>query len=443
MLAEKTVSLKRGTSVVTAPDGRAAPRGARATRALAFVLLLALSFPRVASLHDGNSSAFVTSAVGDTETAPRRSMVGFVQDCNGFPPRQSGTLCGARGAYLRGHYLWVAATQVDAVTVVDVYRPDMPTVAGSVSDPTRLKAVVAVWAHDSGEYVVAIARGVRPTGFGHVTIVDVRADRVWRKDTFGRYLAQPRVVAATRDCESRDGRSVGRLCGARALAVVGELAYVAAEMSNALSVMTLPGFLTVKDGSLNAGQDVPISAATPGFRGTVVDERLEGAYAVAVDSVSRFRTAYVASRFCKSCVVLVDVSDPDAPVIGGLLPRPDFPRSCTVPVMEETAVVATSEAQAACARRVRRADAAAGAATTKGAGGRVPHHGLTEESGGGGGCARASVARRVRAVLRRGREARAGVDSPPDEGYEYRRTRSPTPSGSRRLFIVLWGKTSF
>jgi len=27
-------------------------------------------------------------------------------------------------------YLWVAATSADAVTVVDMYRPEMPTVAG-------------------------------------------------------------------------------------------------------------------------------------------------------------------------------------------------------------------------------------------------------------------------------------------------------------------------
>ena len=414
------------------------PRGRAATRALAFVLLLALSFPRVASLHDGNSSAFVTSAVGDTETAPRRSMVGFVQDCNGFPPRQSGTLCGARGAYLRGHYLWVAATQVDAVTVVDVYRPDMPTVAGSVSDPTRLKAVVAVWAHDSGEYVVAVARGVRPTGFGHVTIVDVRADRVWRKDTFGRYLAQPRVVAATRDCESRDGRSVGRLCGARALAVVGELAYVAAEMSNALSVMTLPGFLTVKEGSSNAGQDVPISAATPGFRGTVVDERLEGAYAVAVDSVSRFRTAYVASRFCKSCVVLVDVSDPDAPVIGGLLPRPDFPALVhRVPLMEETQVVATNENVGRLrgvefvARRTPVVEIGDDEKTPLGAFAFVTTEFDGRVTAVAAECARASVAlgESVQYCAAGARRGLYDVDSPPDEGYEYRPNARPNAVG--------------
>ena len=400
-----------------------------ATRALGFVLLLALAFPRADSLHDGNSSALETSTVGDTDTAPRRSMVGVVQDCNGFTPRQSGTLCGARGAYKRGHYLWVAATQVDAVTVVDVYRPDMPTVAGSVTDPVRLKAVVAVWAHSSGEYVVAVARGVRPTGFGHVTIVDVREDKVWHLDTFGRYLAQPKVISATRDCESdENGRSVGRLCGARAVAVVGDLAYVAAEMSNAVSVLTIPGFLTVKEGT-NKGNDVPLSLATPSFRGTVVDARLEGAYAIAVDSKSRFMTAYVASRFCKSCVVLVDVSDPDNPIVGGLLPRPDFPALVhRVPVMEEAVVVATNPFVGRLrgvefVARTPENEFSAFAFVTTEFDGRVST--VAAE------CARASVAlgESVQYCAAGARRGLYDVDSPPDEGYEYRPNARPNAVG--------------
>jgi hypothetical protein len=400
-----------------------------ATRALGFVLLLALAFPRADSLHDGNSSALGTSTVGDTDTAPRRSMVGFVQDCNGFPPRQSGTLCGARGAYKRGHYLWVAATQVDAVTVVDVYRPDMPTVAGSVSDPVRLKAVVAVWAHSSGEYVVAVARGVRPTGFGHVAIVDVRPDKVWHLDTFGRYLAEPKVVAATRDCESdENGRSVGRLCGARAVAVVGDLAYVAAEMSNAVSVLTIPGFLTVKEGN-NKGNDVPLSSATPSFRGSIVDARLEGAYAIAIDSQSRFATAYVASRFCKSCVVLVDVSDPEHPIVGGLLPRPDFPALVhRVPVMEEAVVVASNPAVGRLrgvefVARTPTDEFSAFAFVTTEFDGRVST--VAAE------CARASVAlgESVQYCAAGARRGLYDVDSPPDEGYEYRPNARPNAVG--------------
>ena len=90
------------------------------------------------ALHDGNDTDHTVGVtvdengnpIGDAVTQPARSMVGFVQDCSGFPPTQSGTLCGARGAYLHDHYLYVAATQVDTISVVDVYRPDMPTVAG-------------------------------------------------------------------------------------------------------------------------------------------------------------------------------------------------------------------------------------------------------------------------------------------------------------------------
>ena len=124
----------------------------------------------VGALHDGNDTDHTVGVtvdadgnpIGDAVTQPARSMVGFVQDCSGFPPTQSGTLCGARGAYLHGHYLYVAATQVDTVSVVDVYRPDMPTVAGSVTDAKVLKGVVATWMHRSGEYLIAVARGRRP-----------------------------------------------------------------------------------------------------------------------------------------------------------------------------------------------------------------------------------------------------------------------------------------
>ena len=124
----------------------------------------------VGALHDGDDADHTVGVtvdedgnpIGDAVTQPARSMVGFVQDCSGFPPTQSGTLCGARGAYLHGHYLYVAATQVDTVSVVDVYRPDMPTVAGSVTDAKVLKGVVATWMHRSGEYLIAVARGRRP-----------------------------------------------------------------------------------------------------------------------------------------------------------------------------------------------------------------------------------------------------------------------------------------
>ena len=280
------------------------------------------------ALHDGNDTvvfAGVTvdvdgNPVGDTTTPPGRSMVGFVQDCAGFPRRQSGTLCGARGAYLRGHYLYVAATQVDAVTVVDLYRPDMPTVAGSVSDPVRLKGVVQTWAHRSGEYVVAVARGRRPAGVGHAAIVDVRT-HAWYQDPSRRFLVRPRVVSALRDCvpaEDGSGRSVGRLCGSRGVFVVGDVAFVASEMSNALATVALPTTLS------RDFQGIEPTTIEPTFIGSVVDERLEGAYAVAVDATTR--VAYVASRWCRSPASSSSTRRDDAELkIGGLLPRAGQP----------------------------------------------------------------------------------------------------------------------
>ena len=88
---------------------------------------------------------------------------------------------------------------------------------------------------------------------------------------------------------------IHRLCGARAVAVVDETAYVVSEMSNSLSVVVLPARLS-KD---FMGFEPP--TIVPEFVGTLVDNRLEGAYAVAVNGAN----AYVASRWCKTCVVLV------------------------------------------------------------------------------------------------------------------------------------------
>ena len=206
----KTCESTTDTHNGVAPErrrGEGAFGGMRAVRVIALVLALILA-PRVEdesrmnashldasvhhrwgggvslarALHDGNDTDHTVGVtvdengnpIGDAVTQPARSMVGFVQDCSGFPPTQSGTLCGARGAYLHDHYLYVAATQVDTISVVDVYRPDMPTVAGSVTHPKVLKGVVATWMHRSGEYVVAVARGRRPEGFGHVVLLDVR-----------------------------------------------------------------------------------------------------------------------------------------------------------------------------------------------------------------------------------------------------------------------------
>jgi len=63
----------------------------------------------------------------------------------------------------------------------------------------------------------------RSQGFGHVALIDVRWDR-WRTDAAGRYLVTPRVVSHLANCSTdvTRGLSVGKLCGARAVAVVDE-----------------------------------------------------------------------------------------------------------------------------------------------------------------------------------------------------------------------------
>ena len=70
------------------------------------------------------------------------------------------------GIGLRRRFTTLGIHPYDTVTVVDMYRPEQPTVAGSVRDGIRLKQVVATWVHYSGDYVIAIARGMRPTNDG-------------------------------------------------------------------------------------------------------------------------------------------------------------------------------------------------------------------------------------------------------------------------------------
>ena len=379
------------------------------------------------ALHDGNDTvvfAGVTvdvdgNPVGDTTTPPGRSMVGFVQDCAGFPPRQSGTLCGARGAYLRGHYLYVAATQVDAVTVVDLYRPDMPTVAGSVSDPVRLKGVVQTWAHRSGEYVVAVSRGRRPAGVGHVAIVDVRTHN-WYQDPSKRFLVRPRVVSAIRDCvpaEDGSGRSVGRLCGSRGVFVVGDVAFVASEMSNALATVALPPTLS------RDFQGIEPTTIEPTFIGSVVDERLEGAYAVAVDATTR--VAYVASRWCRSCVVLVDARDDAELKIGGLVPRAGQPGQFDT-------IVSLEEAEAAdVVGRLRGVEFVARGVSPESAFAYVTTEFDGRVSAVAAECARVSVemGESVQYCAMGARRGLYDLDSPPDEQYWYRANARPNAAG--------------
>ena len=183
------------------------------------------------------------NVVGDVTSPLTRTVLGFVQDCAGVPPRQQGTLCGAKGSYLAGHYLWVAATDVDTVTAVDLYRPSMPTVAGSVRDAKRLRQVVATWMHRSNEFIVALSPGRRPHADGHVTLIDVR-QYLWSQDPSYRFLVSPKVHSWITDCAVSDDptfpRKLGRLCGARAMHVVDDLVYVVAELTHTISVLRLP-----------------------------------------------------------------------------------------------------------------------------------------------------------------------------------------------------------
>ena len=87
--------------------------------------------------------------------------------------------------------------------------------------------------------------------------------------------------------------------------VVGDLAYVVADTTHTLSVMSLPPRL-----SDNEMGQAP-RTIYPEFVGSIRDGRLHGAYAIAVDGIN----AFVASRWCKTCVVMVNVMDPALPIM--------------------------------------------------------------------------------------------------------------------------------
>ena len=131
------------------------------------------------------------------------------------------------------------------------------------------------------------------------------------------------------------------------------------------------------------------------------------------------------------------MSDPDSLKIGGLLPRPDFPALVhRVPVMEEAQVVATNENVG----RLRGVEFVA----------RTPNVEIGEENEKALGafafvttefdgrvtavaaeCARASVAlgESVQYCAAGARRGLYDVDSPPDEGYEYRPNARPNAVG--------------
>jgi len=223
---------------------------------------------------------------------------------------QNGLLFGARSVYVSGKYAYVAAFDADRLTIVDVSDPSAPTITGSVQDG-RLNGAFSVYVSGKYAYVAAV-------NVSRLTIVDVsdpsaptiagsvqnglliRARSVYVSGKYA-YVAAPNAARLTIvDVSDPSAPTIagsaqdGRLDGAGSVYVSGKYAYVAASNSNRLTIV-----------------DVSDPSA-PTIAGSVQDGRLGGIHSVYVSG----KYAYVAASNSNR-LTIVDVSDPSAPTIAG------------------------------------------------------------------------------------------------------------------------------
>mmetsp|Transcript_13723 Transcript_13723/g.43399 ORF Transcript_13723/g.43399 Transcript_13723/m.43399 type:complete len:373 (-) Transcript_13723:387-1505(-) len=250
------------------------------------------------------------------------TVLGTIQDCTGAVPAQAGKLCGANGAFTLGHYVYVTAAMVHRLTVIDVYRPLQPSIAGSIQSRQLLKQATQPFVTGSGDrpvYAVVASRGESPGFDGHVTVVDVSPGR-WYTDDSGRWHVEPVVLGAISDCKRHindptlNARLLlfGTLCSARAVFVTGgaaaeedAYAFVAAEYVHTLTIVEIPS----------------ASPGAPRVIGSVRDALLLNIRAVAVKG----ETAYAVSDHCSGdCLVTVNVANRLVPVVSGTIPLADW-----------------------------------------------------------------------------------------------------------------------
>ena len=245
-----------------------------------------------------------------------RTLLGWVQECAGPPAKREGRLCGASGAFAQGTHVFVAAADVDALTVVDVRRPTHPFVVGSLSHRRFLSQAHAVDGYTAKltrqEYMVVAARGRHPDSFGYLTIIDVGEGR-WRRgpETSFRQVVEPAITGVVSDCRrSMDGtfpRIFGQLCGPSGVAVRGSFAFVSAEQTHTLAAVSLH------------------NPANPIIVGAVTDPRLDYARDVALFP-SEPDAVYVVSRNCgAACLVEVNAKNPNSMFVTRTLPPTKAP----------------------------------------------------------------------------------------------------------------------
>ena len=149
-----------------------------------------------------------------------------------------GSLNTTRSVYVSGKYAYVAASEADSLTIVDVSDPSSPAIAGSVSDGgVLLDGARSVYVSGEYAYVAAFTAG-------SLTIVDVSDP------------SDPSFAGSVRDIQ---------LDGARSVYVSGKYAYVAASSADRLTIVdvsdpsapTIAG--SVSSGQLNGARSVYVS----------------------------------------------------------------------------------------------------------------------------------------------------------------------------------------
>lgn len=262
--------------------------------------------------HVAHGGAAVGTAVGCGPAAARGAV----------PARpRVGPLCGASGAAVagggaNGHHVVVAAQDADALTVVDVYRPNEPVIVGHITDSVALRQATAVGMLDQYTAVVA-ARGSFPNADGAVSVVSIAAE-LWGGGevddtpggtqgytTSGRMRVQPVLLGSVRDCtvgykDWDETRFFGTLCGARAIEIDQPMAhaYVGAEVTATVAVIDLA------------------DPTRPQVRSSVRDPLLDRVRALALASPT---VLLASAQGCKDCVVRISVDNKRSPVILGTL----------------------------------------------------------------------------------------------------------------------------
>jgi hypothetical protein len=226
------------------------------------------------------------------------SRIGALTECIDAS-RTARRLCGATAAVVLDRYVYVVASRYDGVTVVDAYRPEALNIVGAWSSFTLARRPTAIAMHSSSTYVVLLAYGESIAKKSAVLAVDVSSGR-WANG-----VVTPTSVARFEDCTSGDygdGRRwySGTLCGASAMAVVGNTAFVVVGDTDRLTAVKL----------LSAASQS--SAETMSSLGSIQSEVLRNARAIVVEN----NVAYIKSDgVCAECVAVVDVSDPTGMVV--------------------------------------------------------------------------------------------------------------------------------